>query len=534
MRPYVRPLIVTFSALALASLFSYLAILLTDTPAKQPIDSMTDGLSVEAKAILVFVEAKAAAAGGDPEKLMALANFYLLGIGTDKNEVEAARLHRRAAEQGHAPCQYFFGCDLTLGIGVKKDVAAGLAWIRKSAAQENAEAEYHLYKAHRGGDGVDKDEAVARAWLLKAAEHGQSDARVELAEEILIGKDEGRYKAVATWVRPGAMMGHAKSCYVMAFIYGAGIGVKKDPVESVAWYLVMLNADEGADADSYRQPYDALSADDQAAAEKRAKELCDKRAYKSAFAPDSAELEAARQAFTEAKLKAESGDLDAQYELSRRLEDGEGTKVDLEDAVRWARRAAEKGHAESQYRLGVYLAKGEGVMPDPKEAYSWFRKSAAQGDPYAERAVALSLLEGNGVKADPIEAKQWLLRAAEHDQPQAQWEVGCDFYGNNPDIARDAIAARWFRKSAEQLDPRALISLGICYRLGRGVPKDPIEGLAWIALGSEQYDSEQKRYVGKLIEDCTDEELKEVNERAKVLKKECRDKFMAKLEAKKK
>jgi TPR repeat protein len=66
--------------------------------------------SAEAKGILLFIEAKAAAAGGEPEKLMALANYYLIGIGTEKNEAESARLHRQAAEQGHAPCGYYYGC----------------------------------------------------------------------------------------------------------------------------------------------------------------------------------------------------------------------------------------------------------------------------------------------------------------------------------------------------------------------------------------------------------------------------------------
>lgn len=527
MRPYVRPLIVTFSALALASVFSYVAILLTDGPSKQPIDSRTDGLAPEAEAFMAFIEAKAAAAGGDPQKKMALANFYLLGLGTDKNEAEAARLHRVAAEQGHAPSQFYFGCDLTLGIGVKKDAAAGLTWIRRSAAQGNAEAEFFLHKAHRDGDGVDKDETIARDWLLKAAEHGQPDARVELAEEILMQEDTDRQKAVATWVRPGAMQGHPKSCHVMSFVYHAGIGVKKDPVESVSWRLVMLNADDDADAESYRSPYDALSEADQAAAEKRAKELCGERAYKSAFARDPAELEAERLKFAQTKLKAEAGDVVAQFELARLLEDGEGAKADDEAAVRWLRLAAEKGHAKSQYALGLHLRGGDGVMPDPKEAYLWFRKAAEQGDEYAERAVAMCLRDGEGVKADLAASKQWLVRAAEHGQPTAQWEIGRDFFSPVPDLTKDAIAVRWFRKSAEQLNPAALIDLGYCYLTGRGVPKDKIEGMAWMALG--KYEDEQKRLVSRFFDDCTEAELEKVDERAAILKKECRDKFMASL-----
>lgn len=527
MRPYVRPLIVTFATLGLATLSSYLAVLLTEPPAKQPIDSMTDGLSPEAKAVLVFIEAKAAAADGDPEKLLTLATMHLLGIGTEASEIEAARLHQRGSEKGHARCQYLFGRELVMGMGVKKDPAAGLAWIRKAAAQENEEAEYYLHNAYRDGDGVKKDEPTARAWLLKAAEHGQHDARVDLAEEILIGKDEGRYKAVVTWVRPGAMKGHAKSCHVMSFAYGAGIGVKKDAVESVAWRLVMINADDEVDAEKYRHAYDALSADDQAAAEKRAKELCGERAYKSAFARDPAELEAERQKFVRTKLKAVDGDHEAQFELSRLLEDGKGTKADDEEAVRWLRRAAEQGHAKSQYGLGLHLSAGEGVMPDPKEAYAWFLKAAEQGHAYAERAVGMCLRDGDGVKADQAEGKKWMLRAAEHGQPRAQWEIGSDYYGEQPDVANDAIAARWFRKSAEQLDPRGLLSLGFCYHFGRGVPKDKIEGIAWMALG--QYDDGEKKIVDRFIDECTEEELLKVNQRAEILKKECRDKFMASL-----
>lgn len=526
MRRYRRPLIVVFSALALASLFSYAAIALTETPAN-PTSSQATELTPEAKAKQAFLEAKAAAAGGDPEKLMGLANYHLLGLGTEHDEREAARLHGQGAAKGHAACQYFYGRDLLGGIGVKKDVAAGLEWIRKAAAQQYDEAEYFLYQAYDEGKGVEKNVAVAHEWLLKAAQHGQHDARVELAEEILTSKDTARYKAVMTWVLPGAKAGHAKSCHVMSFVYHAGIGVKKDPVESVAWRLVMLNANPDADADRYRSAYDTLSEADQAAAEKRAKELCGTRDYKSAYARDPAEVAAERQKFEQTKQQAETGDVEAQYALSEMLEDGKGTKVDQEAAVRWLRLASEKGHAKSQYALGLHLRGGDGVMPDPKEAYLWFRKAAEQGDGYAERAVAMCYRDGDGVKSDETEAMKWLRRAAEHGQPQAQAEIGREHYGPKPDLANDAIAVRWFRKSAENLNLNGLLALGICHLEGRGVAKDKIEGLAWVALGGDRYDDDQRKLVEAMFQDCTEDELKKVDERAKILKKECRDKFMA-------
>jgi TPR repeat protein len=209
------------------------------------------------------------------------------------------------------------------------------------------------------------------------------------------------------------MEGHPKSCHVMSFVYQAGIGVKKDLVESIAWRLVMINAEEEVDSEKYRHNYDALSAEQQAVVEKRAKELCGERNYKSAFARDPAELETERQNYVRMKLKAEAGDVEAQFELSRLLEDGKGTKANDEEAVRWLRRSAEKGFAESQYGLALHLAHGDGVTPDPKEAYVWFRKAAMQGHAYAERAVGLCLQDGEGVKADQAEGKKWILRAAD-------------------------------------------------------------------------------------------------------------------------
>lgn len=531
MRPYVRPLVVTFSTLALATLFSYLAVALTE-PSPKPVAKGETTVakseeSREIKGARTFTKAKMEAAGGKPEKLIALANCYLLGIGTEPSEVEAAKLHRRGAEQGDGFCQYTYGFDLLLGAGVKKDPAAGLAWIRKAAAQHVPEAEFRLFEMYKDGEVVKKDEKEARQWLLLAAEHGQADARVGLAEEIILAKDTERYKAVATWVRKAAMEGHAKSCHVMSFVYQAGIGVKKDPVESVAWRLVMLNADDEADADGYKSAYDELNEEEQAAAEKRAKELCGQRPYKSAYAKDPAELAAERKEFAETKHRAEAGDDEATFSLARMYYQGTGTKADAEETVRWFRRAAERGHADSQYMLGLHLAHGDGTLPDPKEAYQWYLKAALQGQSYAERSVAVALKQGSGVKADLTESLKWLKKSAEHGLPVAQVEFGNTFFAKEPDLVNDTIAVRWYRKAAEQFEPRALLAMGFCYHYGRGVAKDEIEAMAWVSLGRGHYDEGMELSAAKLFENSTEEELLKVKERAAAIRKECLAKMKA-------
>lgn len=533
MRPYVRPLVVTFSAFGLACLFSYAAVALTESTPSRPVSesAKTHGIATtatpEAKAAAAFAKAKLAASGGEPAKLMALANFYLLGLGTDKDEKEGARLHKMGAEKGDAFCQSLYGRDLLLSVGVKKDVPEAIIWLRKAADQKQPDAEYALHQLYDEGTDVKADPTEARQWLLRAAEHGHHDARADLAEEILKTKDQKRAKSVLSWVRPAALEGHARSCYIMGFIYSAGAGVKADDVESMAWRLVFLNIEDEYDSASWKIDYEGLGEADQAKAEQRAKELSGDRPYVSPFARDPAELAAEKKDFEDTRQKADQGDMHAQYHLAMLYDFGLGTEENDVEAARWCRKAAEQGHAEAQYTLGQTLRLGESVAPDMKEAFTWFMKSARQGNPDAEHALSVCYQEGDGVKASETEARKWRQMAAEHGEPRSQCNLGSDYYGDKPDAANDAIAARWYRKAAEQLHPKGGFCLGHCYLTGRGVTADRIEGLAWMFTSAAGLSPDLKELLIKVVDDFSEEEMVQAGIRSKQLVKECR----AKLEA---
>lgn len=535
MLPYVRPLIVTFSSFALASLFSYAAIALTE-PTKpraesslrpNPSVSNPNKKSLEMAAAEAFTKAKMEAADGDPKKLMALANFYLLGYGTEKNENEAARLHKLGAEKGDAFCQSCYGRDLLYGIGVKKDLDAALIWLRKSAAQKEPEAEYALHQLYDEGTEVKAAPDEARQWLLRAAEHGHHDARTNLAEEILQAKDKKRAKSVLSWVRSGAMQGHARSCYIMGFIYSAGFGVKADSVEAMAWRLVLLNIHDEENSRFWKIDYKGLGEADQAKAEKRAKELSGEREYHSPFARDPVELAAEKKDYETSKQKAEKGDVNAQYHLAMLYDFGRGTEKNAAEAARWCRKAAEKGHTEAQFSLAQTLRLGEAVAPDMKEAFAWFMKSALQGNPDAEHALSVCYQDGEGVKENEEEARKWRRKAAAQGEPRSQCNLGNDYYGEKPDLANDAIAARWYRKAAEQLHPKGGFSLGLCYLTGRGVPQNKIEGLAWMLTSAENLAPEFKDGLVNIMNDFTEDEIEKAQSRSDELFKEC----LAKLKA---
>ena len=65
-----------------------------------------------------------------------LAVCYKNGEGVPKNEVEAVKWFRKAAEQGDADAQFYLGwAYVTNGEGVPKDEVEAVKWYRKAAEQ---------------------------------------------------------------------------------------------------------------------------------------------------------------------------------------------------------------------------------------------------------------------------------------------------------------------------------------------------------------------------------------------------------------
>ena len=82
--------------------------------------------------------------------------------------------------------------------------------------------------------------------------------------------------------------------------------------------------------------------------------------------------------------RAQAGDAKAQYNLGAAYAYGKGVAEDLEEAVKWWRKAAEQGDAMAQTNLGSMYANGLGVAKDEAEAVKWYRKAAEQGNAHAK------------------------------------------------------------------------------------------------------------------------------------------------------
>ena len=138
----------------------------------------------------------------------------------------------------------------------------------------------------------------------------------------------------------------------------------------------------------------------------------------------------------------------------------EGCDPTPEENFEATRKAAEQGDASAQFNLGWMYAEGEGVPENHMQAVKWYRKAAEQGDAGAQLFLGRMYDEGGGGRFEITERR---------------------FKGVPKD---NAEAVKWHRKAAEQGDAAAQWGLGLAYRYGDGVPEDPAEAYAWMAVAT--------------------------------------------------
>src|SRR6266853_1450322 len=129
----------------------------------------------------VLAEIRAGADKGDAKAQYELGRAFFSGtLGVAKDEAEAVKWFRKAAEQNVADAQFSLGVCYANGRGVTKDDAEAVKWFRKAAEQNFADAQYNLGVCYDSGEGVAKDEVEAYKWWLLAAGQGNDDAKYNM------------------------------------------------------------------------------------------------------------------------------------------------------------------------------------------------------------------------------------------------------------------------------------------------------------------------------------------------------------------
>jgi uncharacterized protein len=200
---------------------------------------------------------------------------------------------------------------------------------------------------------------------------------------------------------------------------------------------------------------------------------------------------------------AESGNVQAQFELGRAYEDGKGVAQDDEKAVEWFRKSADQGNAQAQNALGVMYALGRGVQRDKEEAVRWYKKAAKQGLAEGLYNVATSYYNGEGVEENTALAYTWMMvaqRKGDPDAAEAMKRIGeqlnsrvdrskfdlAVLYEKGEEVPQDLPAAVALYLEAAHLDhTQSIFASSAQYKLcqlyasGKGVPQDYTQARAW-------------------------------------------------------
>ena len=215
--------------------------------------------------------------------------------------------------------------------------------------------------------------------------------------------------------------------------------------------------------------------------------------------------EAERQAFEEAKAKAEKGDVSAEYRVGLCYATGRGVSEDKGEAMKWLRKAAELGQPNGQYLLGLFYSKDKNYP----EALKWYRKAAEQGEVDGQMELARGYFSGRWTTNDYGEALKWLRKAANQGHAEAQFSLGV-FYENGYGVGKDlAEAVKWYREAAEQGFAHAESNLGVLFGTGEGVIKNYIEAYKWCILASAHGDELSREKLNYLEGRMTPEQIAE-------------------------
>jgi len=171
----------------------------------------------------------AQAAAGDAEAQVQMGLNYRDGKDVERDETEAVRWFRLAAEQGNGRGQDNLGYMLLNGRGVAENQKEAVAWFERSAAQGNHWGLNNLGNCYDRGEGVERDPEKALELWKKAVAAGSRYACMNLAATTLPGASENEdLDAAVTWLEKGTSLDDARCASALAYLLWEGTAVERD------------------------------------------------------------------------------------------------------------------------------------------------------------------------------------------------------------------------------------------------------------------------------------------------------------------
>lgn len=173
------------------------------------------------------------------------------------------------------------------------------------------------------------------------------------------------------------------------------------------------------------------------------------------------------------KEKAESGDMNAQYQYARSL-----SNVSFDEAQKqafaWFLKAAEQGHSGAQNSVGYRYYYGKGVAQDYNKAFYWYNEAANRGEATAIYNVAICYENGRGVTKSPSRAFESYKKSADLGYEPGKLALAGCYNGGTGTSLDYSKAFQLYSELADRDNTKAQYELALMYLKGNGVEKDSI------------------------------------------------------------
>ena len=455
-----------------------------------------DAQSVEQTAL--FADAKKRAEAGDAKAMFEHGLNHMLGLGTPIDLPTASEWIRRSAEKGNEAAYFPYGQICQRGELRPKDLKEALRWFRLAAAKQDSNAELSLAQAYEQGAGVEKDAKESRRWLELSATHGHPIAQESLGSQLCESENTAEVRQGNEWLRKATMQGNPSASILLGVNQILAKGTAKNVVLG---YALILLGEMGGDEETRavaRNYKRGASKELVAQATPLARDILSKMEFHPIYALGAQQL-ADNRAFRAQFELAQGGKAEDQYELACLYHAGKGTIADPAEAFKWCRKAAEQGHPRAIKSLASSYRDGDGVEQDGRAMVSWLRKAAVLDDADAQCELSIHLSQNGATDAERAEADKWLRKAATLGQPIAQANLGSQLFQSN-DPAKQEEAVRWFKLSAMQGHTAGMFKYGMMLFLGMGVPKNDVEGAAWLIVCDPGDDESLRTAIKDILE----------------------------------
>lgn len=414
------------------------------------------------------------ARAGEAEGQHLVGQAYLAGKGVPPDLTEGVRWTRRAAEGG---CR---AAMITLAVlclrGMPDTVAEGAGpqvfgttpqpgppdharaahWAGEAAALGDAEAQALYGYVLSTAPAPLRDGTQAREWYARAAQAGCARGHLGMALVMLEQAQTPQdWAAAAQSLHVAASAGLGTALYLLGQLYERGTGVACDIGRAIGYFA--------------------------AAAERNVREA--QARYGMALLSGYGVAADPARGQTWLRRAALAGDAEAAAVLGDLCGRGLDMAPNYAEAVAWYRLASGLGHAAASRTLGrIYLA-GVGVPADRAEAGHWFGVAARQGDTVAAAELGALLVAGVVPREEGGGLMDVFRKAAQGQDMLAMFNLGVGLAHGLEGDQNIQAATHWLKTAASKV-VNAQYWYGRMVLTGCGMPANPEQGRAWIALAA--------------------------------------------------